>query len=126
MRTLKSAALAALLAGAVPLAAFAHAMMTASVPKDGATVPAGLAEIELDFSKPVRLTVVGVVRTGDETAVGLAGALPGTYAKSAVVKVEPLAAGSYKVSWTAVAADGHVMSGAFAFAVSGADPPSGQ
>jgi len=109
-------------AGIAP--AFSHAAMTASVPKDGATVAAGVSEIEMDFSRAVRLTVVGVVRVEDHKAIGLVGALPGTFGKSAIVKVEPLTAGSYQVSWTCVSADGHVMNGGFAFLVGdGTAPP---
>jgi methionine-rich copper-binding protein CopC len=117
MRSIKFAVVTLLFVAAGALPALSHAMMTASVPKDGATVAAGLSAIELDFSRPVRLTVVGVVRAGDQKAMALVGELPSTFAKSATLKLEPLPAGSYKASWTGVAADGHVLSGSFAFSV---------
>jgi methionine-rich copper-binding protein CopC len=117
MHTVRTALAAAFLIMAGPLPAASHAMITASVPKDGATVAAGISEIEIDFSRPVRLTVVGLVRLGDQKAVALVGNLPSDFSKTATVKIEPLPAGSYKASWTGVAADGHVINGGFAFSV---------
>jgi methionine-rich copper-binding protein CopC len=104
----------------------AHAKMIASVPKDGTTVAAGLSEIELSFSKPLRLTLVRVhpLKGGDDVVVS--GALPKAVSDTAKVAIGALGAGAYAVSWTAVAEDGHVMKGSFAFTVAapaGATPP---
>lgn len=110
-------ALAAIVVVAGVAAALAHSAMIASVPKDGAKAPAGLAEISFEFSKPLRLTVVDVVRTDDQKKVGFAGAPPKSFEKSAKLAIEPLSAGAYTVSWTGVAADGHVMKGVFSFSV---------
>ena len=49
--------------------------------------------------------------------MALVGELPSTFAKSVTLKLDPLPAGSYKASWAGVAADGHVLSGSFAFSV---------
>jgi len=122
MCLVRSAVIAAFLVVLGALPALSHATMTASVPKDGATVAAGVSEIEIDFSRPVRLTVVGIVRGADQKAMALAGELPSAFAKSAIVKVQALVSGSYKVSWTGVVADGHVINGGFAFSV--ADAPA--
>jgi len=121
MHALRSAALIALMVVAVPLAAFAHAKMLTSTPKDGATVAAGLSVIELAFSKPMRLTLLHVRQSNDNEDVPLRGALPKTFEKATKVAVEALPAGAYVVSWTAVSEDGHVMTGSFAFTV--ADTP---
>jgi len=117
MRTLRNAAFAALVVVAGTLTAFAHAKMVESVPHDGATVAAGLSQIEMTFSHPMRLTLVRVHRAKDEQDVPLRAALPKTFADSAKVAVDALGAGVYDVSWTAVAADGHVMKGRFYFTV---------
>ncbi len=117
MRNLKSAAFAALFVMAGTLGAFAHAKMNASVPKDGATVPAGLSEIQLQFSKPLRLTLIHVRRVDDQEEIPARSKLPKSFVDSAKVAVEALQAGSYKVFWTAVSKDGHVMKGSFAFSV---------
>lgn len=118
MHTIKSAVFAVLFVLAVPAVAMAHAKMNASVPKDGATVPAGLSEIELSFSKPLRLTLVHVVRAPEQKEVPVTSELPKSFVNSAKLTVGALPAGPYEVSWTAVADDGHVMSGKFKFLVS--------
>ena len=117
MRTLQVAVLAVLVILAGTAGVLAHAKMVASVPKDGTTVAAGLSEIELSFSKPMRLTLVRVhpVKGADDVIVS--GALPKAFADAAKVTVGALTTGAYAVSWTAVAEDGHVMKGSFAFTV---------
>jgi methionine-rich copper-binding protein CopC len=105
-------------------AVLAHAKMTTSVPADGATVPAGLSEIEMSFSHPMRLTLVRVHGAVDDKDVELRGALPKGFAESAKVPIDILAAGAYDVSWTAVSEDGHVMKGHFSFKVTGPAAPA--
>ncbi len=123
MRGLKAAAAAALFVVVGTGAAIAHATMTSSLPKDGATVPPALSEIELNFSKPLRLTLVNVVRASDQQQIPTTSALPTSVEKSVKIGIAPLLAGSYKVSWTAVAEDGHVMKGTFGFSVNEANSP---
>lgn len=118
MRTIKSTALSVLFVAISTVTALAHAKMNASVPKDGATVPAGLSEIELSFSKPLRLTLVHVVRALEQKEVPVTSELPKFFVNSAKLTVGALPAGPYEVSWTAVADDGHVMNGKFKFSVS--------
>lgn len=115
MREIRLAVLSALLVVAGAGAASGHAKMVTSVPNDGATVAAGLSEIQLDFSKPMRLTVVRVMFAKDQRDIPLKGPLPTAFVKSAKLALEPLPAGAYEVSWTAVADDGHVMNGGFKF-----------
>jgi hypothetical protein len=120
MRNPKWAVSAVLLVLSLPALALAHAKMSASVPKDGATVPAGLSEIELRFSKPLRLTIVHVTRASERKEIPLTSELPKSFVSSAKLTVGVLPAGPYEVSWTAVADDGHVMNGSFKFSVSDA------
>ena len=126
MRIVRLAVLAVLVMLAGTGGVLAHAKMIASVPKDGTTVAAGLSEIELSFSKPLRLTLMRVhpLKGGDDIVVS--GALPKSVSDKAKVAIGALAAGAYAVSWTAVAEDGHVMKGSFAFTVAApasATPP---
>ncbi len=114
---INSAIVAVFLIVATPGWALAHAKMTSSVPKDGATVAAGLSEIELAFSHPMRLTLIKIMRGLEKADVPAKGELPKAFATSAKVTVEPLPAGSYELSWTAVSDDGHIMNGGFKFAV---------
>ena len=116
MNRIKTAALVALIALAAPSAVLAHAKMTASKPADGSTVAAGLSEIELNFSKPLRLSMVHV-RDESKHEVALRSALPPTFGPAFKLSTEALTPGSYEVTWTAVAEDGHVMKGAFTFSV---------
>jgi methionine-rich copper-binding protein CopC len=92
--------------------------MNASNPEDGAIVPAGLSEIELSFSKPLRLTLVHVTQSTGQKEIPVTSELPKSFVSSAKVTVDALPSGPYEVSWTAVADDGHVMSGSFKFSVS--------
>src|SRR3990172_12015294 len=117
MHTIKSAVFAVLFVLAVPAVAMAHAKMNASVPKDGATVPAGLSEIELSFSTPLRVPLIHVVRAAEQKEITVTSGLPKSFVNSAKLTVDPLPAGLYEVSWTAVADDGHVMNGSFKFSV---------
>jgi methionine-rich copper-binding protein CopC len=109
-------AIAALLVVTAAAAAFAHAKMTTSKPEDGSTVAAGLSEIELSFSHPLRLSMVHV-RDGNKRDIPLKSELPLSFAPVAKIRVDGLTPGSYEVTWTAVAEDGHVMKGSFAFSV---------
>lgn len=122
MPTIKSVALSFVFATAGTLAAFAHGTMNASVPRDGATVTAGLSEIEFSFTKPLRLTLVHVVRIPEQKKIRVTSELPKSFVKTAKLTVEVLPPGPYEVSWTAVADDGHVMSGSFKFSVRDAHP----
>jgi methionine-rich copper-binding protein CopC len=116
MKLIQTAALTTLLLMAVQTTALAHAKMTASKPADGSTVTAGVSEIELNFSHPLRLSMVHV-RDAAQHDVPLKSQLPTPLASVVKVDVESLTPGSYQVSWTAVAEDGHVMKGTFAFSV---------
>jgi methionine-rich copper-binding protein CopC len=116
MKPFRLTAMAALLAMALPAVVLAHAKMTDSNPKDGSTVAAGLTEIELDFSSPLRVSMVHV-RDANNQEIVLKSALPTSFATVVKLNVDALGPGSYEVSWTAVAEDGHVMKGDFAFSV---------
>ena len=116
MNRFQIAKLAALLLVTAPAAALAHAKMTASKPEDGSTVAPGVSEIELSFSHPLRLSTVHM-RDGNKHKVPLKSELPTSFARVARVSVNGLTPGSYEVTWTAVAEDGHVMRGSFAFSV---------
>ena len=97
--------------------ACAHTGLAGSEPAAGATVVAPVAEIVLTFTAEVRLTAVELADAGGtDKAVG---ALPKVIATRFVVSVEePLAAGDYTITWRAVGADTHVVSGEIPFSVS--------
>lgn len=97
--------------------AMAHTKVQKSEPANGAVVGAGLSEIKLAFAKKIRLTLVKLTRDGDETPIEATSEMPKGFAKKATLAVAPLTAGEYKLNWTGVATDGHVVKDEIAFTV---------
>jgi copper resistance protein C len=115
------AVLALTIAGAVPAvalapAASAHDQVVSTSPTDGSAV-AGPTRVAVTFSEDV-LAVEGANRI---VVTGPAGDLTGELtARGKVVEITfatPLPGGSYRVRWRAASADGHPVSGTFAFTV---------
>lgn len=101
--------------------ALAHTKLAGSTPAADATVAQSPESLVLEFAEPVRLTVVTLVNSA---GVGHAlSAVPAETAARFVLDVrEPLARGAYVVTWRAVGADTHVVSGEIAFRVGAATP----
>jgi copper resistance protein C len=97
--------------------AYAHAKLMTSVPADGSHVAAGLSQLKFTFSKSMRLTVVKVSLEQSQSAILPIEDLPGNSITSATIKIPALEAGAYSVEWTAVATDGHVMTGTIDFVI---------
>ena len=96
--------------------ATAHTGLAGSEPAAGASVVGPVTEIVLTFADEVRLTAVALADAGG-TAKAL-GPLPKDAAAHFVIAVEePLAPGQYEITWRAVGADTHVVSGKIAFSV---------
>ncbi|MEO0672550.1 MAG: copper resistance CopC family protein [Pseudomonadota bacterium] len=100
---------------AVPAAS--HSKVGKSTPAEGSVVPAGLKEIVLAFTKPVRLTVATLKGDAGASGTRLEPRKAAGFAKSYAFDTAPMAAGAYAVEWVAVAQDGHVMRGALRFEV---------
>ena len=98
--------------------AWAHAHLESSLPADKARVSAPSA-IELRFSEAVRVTSL-TLQQGTTAARKLAA--PASTSNHVSVPVTGLTAGDYKVNWRASSADGHLVSGTFAFTVDPAAP----
>lgn len=106
------------LLGAVGLSALqaqAHTYLSESVPADEAVITVAPEEIVLGFSEAVRLTAVSI-RDGGGAEQAL-DPLPGETGERFVFGVADLSPGDYVVSWRAVGADTHVVSGEFRFTV---------
>lgn len=103
--------------GGANLTALAHAKLVSSNPADGGRAASGLSALKLNFSKPMRLTLVNVTHADSKSGIEIAGPLPDGFVKSATVEVPALEPGSYRVRWTAVATDGHVMTGTVKFSI---------
>jgi len=92
----------------------AHTVLSSSVPADNA-VAAAPETITLAFSTQVRLTGLSL-----EDATGRTldlGAIPTATQQEFVIAAPALPPGAYRVSWRAVGADSHVVSGEFRFEV---------
>jgi copper resistance protein C len=108
-------ALALLLLAAAPML-WAHAEVTETWPEKGASVEGSPEVLGVAFNEEMRLTVFEV--SGPNGAVPLESE-PGREAAATFkfVPAEELVAGDYTVNWRGLAADGHLMSGRFAFTV---------
>ncbi|MGW0736311.1 copper resistance CopC/CopD family protein [Streptomyces sp. NPDC002851] len=109
----------ALLAGAAP--ASAHAALTGSDPKQGAVVEQAPEKVTLQFSEEVAISDDSIrVLDPDGKRVDsgeLQDLCGGSVIKYGVPLRDGLADGTYTVSWKAVSADSHPVSGAFSFSI---------
>jgi len=108
---------------------YAHASLDTSDPAAGAVLDASPAAITLRFTEAVGIQP-GAIRlfdaTGSQVDIGASDHVAGS-ASSVSADVPALADGLYVVSWRAVSADGHPVSGAYTFTVGPAtvvDPSS--
>jgi len=97
--------------------ALAHSTMNSSTPAEGSTAAAGLSEITLGFSKPVRLMLVKVRNADRKTGIEADFKPASQYSATFPFKVAPLETGRHQVTWTAIAKDGHVMKGTLTFKI---------
>ncbi len=107
------------LAASLGQTTYAHTKVNKSIPADGATVAAGLSEIELHFAGKMRLTVLKITNSGSGEAVSPKSSLPPKFVSQVNIAVPPLVPGDYNVAWIGVGSDGHVMKGEFKFTVAG-------
>jgi copper transport protein len=112
---------------AAPAGAAAHALLVASDPAAGASLPSAPSAVTLTFSEEPdpRLSQIKVLDTsGAASSSGEVSAVPGK-SNELRVSLGALNAGVYTVAWRTVSAvDGHLATGSFAFAV-GVPVPSG-
>lgn len=113
-------AVIAILAGAVLAAgaatAFAHTQVKSTSPAAGKTAKTSTDRVTVTFTGPLRRGTVRVVAPGAKVvSSGKGGRDPRNINRLLVPLKGSLKAGSYKASWTIVAADGHAQRGAFTF-----------
>ncbi len=102
------------LSAAVPAAALAHTDVEKTYPSNGATVSTSIKRVSVSFAEAPTTGTLSV-RTGGGAAVPVSVRRKG--AKITGTLKRRLAPGSYRVSWRALADDGHRLSGMFAFKV---------
>jgi copper transport protein len=118
-------ALAAALA--YPSAAWAHATLVGTSPRDGAVLATAPAAVRLQFDDAVQ-PAGGTVVVRNDTGGSVLAAKPRLEGGGKVLVLplaRPLRDGDYSVRWRALSDDGHFVTGVLAFAVgAGRAPPS--
>ena len=104
-----------ILFAAIALDVHAHTELSSSVPADNAEETAAPETIALSFSTEVRLTGL-TMEDAAGTAVDL-GSIPTVTQQEFVIPAPELQPGTYRVTWRAIGADSHVVSGEFRFEV---------
>ncbi|NNG38851.1 copper resistance protein CopC [Flexivirga sp. ID2601S] len=99
--------------------ALAHDELTSTTPSKGATVATAPQEVTLTFSDTVRTTGTAIVVKGPDGAEVQQGSPQVSGAKVTQPLKAGLPAGTFQVVWRAGSADGHPISGNFAFTVTG-------
>ena len=108
-----------------------HATLVSSAPAANSRLASSPTRIRLVYSEPVegKLAKVSLVPSAGAPIVLRAGADPRDV-HAVIAPVDSLGAGTYKVEWRVVSADGHPVDGTFTFAVGdttlGAQPPPAQ
>lgn len=105
------------LAGIPPV--FAHASLLSTFPEDGAVLQEAPTQVRLVFNEPVRITQLQVLGSSGR-ALALENVVSTGNAPQGDLPQE-IPEGVYIVSWRAISADSHPVSGSFVFLV-GADP----
>ncbi len=116
-----TAAIVSLVAGCgLATAALAHPKLVKSDPAANAVVTASPKELRLSFNEELapKFSSADVKdQKGQKVEVGAAAADPANKKQLVVPLSKPLAAGTYKVEWHAVAADTHRVEGTYSFTV---------
>jgi methionine-rich copper-binding protein CopC len=112
MKMIRLAALSLLFMSAL---VSAHTRLSSSVPAENAAIATSPETIDLEFSTEVRLTALSL--TDQSGATFDLGALPKAAQSAFAIPAPALPPGQYTLSWRAVGADTHVVSGELHFAI---------
>ncbi|NSY38964.1 copper resistance CopC family protein [Leisingera sp. ANG59] len=112
MKKLAVAAFAAALA----TGSAAHSPVESTTPANGAAVTEVPAEISLSFANDIRLTRVEMAHQ-DHGPVPLDLDGPARFDRTFVLPLQGMGAGTYRIEWRGLGADGHAMRGEFSFQV---------
>ncbi|KIC14826.1 copper resistance CopC family protein [Leisingera sp. ANG-Vp] len=101
---------------AIASSAAAHSPLEKTTPANDAVVSEFPAELSLDFAGSIRLTRVDLVHQ-DQAPVQLDLGGQTGFAQSYTLPLQGMGAGTYRVEWRGLGADGHAMKGHFSFEV---------
>ncbi len=98
---------------------FAHAIMVRTAPEQGAVAPGTVGKVEVWYDSGIRddFAALAVINAAGDRVDKRDAAIDSADQTHVVVSVEALTPGEYKVRYRAVSADGHLVSGAWAFEV---------
>jgi hypothetical protein len=93
----------------------AHAKLQSSSPPDNGQLTQAPKTLTLNFSEAAQLAMLKLVSDGKEIVIPID--KTAAAAQSCTLPLPVLAPGKYTVQWTALAADGHISKGSFAFSI---------
>jgi len=101
--------------------ALAHAMLVSAEPAAGSHLASGPPRVRLVFSEALEVSLAELSLTGDDgRTVRLTASGDPHDVHALIAPVSALAAGSYRLNWRVVSADGHPVEGAYVFTVGAA------
>jgi copper transport protein len=104
-----------------PSAAFAHADLVDTSPRDRAALARAPARVVVRFDDAIRVAPGNAaVRNGDGSVLR---GKPSTHGRTLVLPLRPGLRGDYSVRWSAVSDDGHIVQGVLAFSIGTGRPP---
>ena len=95
--------------------AVAHTEVRSTSPASGATAKTSVKQVTVTFNKALRSGTLRVTGPGGKVVSSGGGVDPRNVKRLLAGLKGSLKAGSYKASWTIVAADGHTQKGSFRF-----------
>lgn len=105
-----------------PAAVTVHAHLVASTPADGDTLRRPPAAIRLEFSEPIEAAMASIRVVGpDGSTIEPVAQEDPDDVRVVLAPLPALDTGGYRVVWRVVSADGHTVSGDYAFYVEGAE-----
>lgn len=115
-KSLLAAVAAASIAAAAAPAAWAHARLLATTPKDGAVVASPPSRVTIRFDDKVK-PLKGTTVVGNTDKRPVVAGRPRASGDDVVIPVRSLPSGDYTVRWRVLSDDGHTIQGVFAFGV---------
>jgi methionine-rich copper-binding protein CopC len=102
-----------------PACATAHAILMASIPPAGASVPAGKVDMSFRYNSRIDRARSRLTLTGPDHSQSVLSIVPEGPPDLLQTSTELTAPGSYVVRWQVLAIDGHITRGDVPFTVTG-------
>ncbi len=103
---------------------WAHAKLESSQPAANSTLNLAPTEVALNFEHPTTLIKFALVEASQGKPLPIVFKASATPAETHKIPLPPLGNGQYSVNWSAMAKDGHNMSGGFVFTIKNPEAPA--